>query len=100
MLGAGATAALVAADAVVGAAQAVTLTSMHTAHGATLAAMRGAHVALDAAGVPDGRAADLCVAAAVPDGEAAAARLVVVSVAIALAAPVASEWASRRMRRS
>jgi molybdate transport system permease protein len=35
-----------------------------------------------------------------PDGEAAAARLVVVSVAIALAALVASEWASRRMRRS
>ena len=35
-----------------------------------------------------------------PDGEAAAARLVVVSIAIALAALVSSEWASRRMRRS
>ena len=35
-----------------------------------------------------------------PDGEAAAARLVVISIAIALTALVASEWTARRMRRS
>ena len=35
-----------------------------------------------------------------PDGEAAAARLVIISVIIALAALIASEWANRRMRRS
>ena len=35
-----------------------------------------------------------------PDGEAAAARLVIISVIIALAALIASEWANRRMRSS
>jgi molybdate transport system permease protein len=35
-----------------------------------------------------------------PGGEEAAMRLVIVSVAISLAALVASEWAARRMRRS